>query len=100
MAQFVLVASGISSENFEKAIEAKIRSGGKISFIPQASQQHSVNTQSMSTTKVNPQQPNSPDLLHSVRFEWAQDGEEFGAEIVRVLAGHRHQHEQQHEPAA
>jgi hypothetical protein len=34
MAQFVLVASGISAEHFEKAMEVKIRSGGKVSFVP------------------------------------------------------------------
>jgi hypothetical protein len=100
MSQFVLVANGISSEDFEKAMEVKIRSGGKISFLPQQVQgQHGVTTQSMSSVKASPA---ALEVLNSVRFEWAHDGEEFGAEIVRVLAGHRHQHEehQRREPAA
>jgi hypothetical protein len=99
MAQFVLVASGISTVDFEKAMEVKIRSDGKISFLPQAVQsQHAVTTQGMSSVKTA--QQNSPEILNAVRFEWDQTGEEFGAELVRVLAGHRHHHEQQREPAA
>jgi hypothetical protein len=97
MSQFVLVANGISSEHFEKAMEIKIRSGVRVSFIPQPSQQLGVNTQSMSSVKANPA---APEILNSIRFEWDHAGEEFGAEIVRALAGHHQQHAQQHEPAA
>ena len=102
MAQFVLVASGITNENFEKAMEVKIRSAGAITFVPQQSNQHGVNAAGMSSVKVNPQQPTSADVLNMVRFEWNHDGEEFGAEIVRVLAGHHHNREEEHrhEPAA
>jgi hypothetical protein len=100
MSQFVLVAGGISNENFEKAMEVKIRSSGKITFVPQHGNQHGVTTTGMTSTKVNPQQPTGADVINMVRFEWNHDGEEFGAEIVRALAGHYHQREQQHEPAA
>jgi hypothetical protein len=102
MAQFVLVANGISSEDFEKAMAIKIRAGGKVSFVPQVVQgQHGVTTHGMSSAKVAPQNPNSQEeVLNVVRFEWDQSGEEFGAEIVRALAGHRHQQEHRHEPAA
>lgn len=97
MAQFVLVASGISSEHFEKAMEIKIRSREKVSFVPQAGQQHGVVTHGMLSVKTG-----NVELLNTVRFEWDQSGEEFGAEIVHALAGHQyqHQHEQRHEPAA
>lgn len=97
MAQFVLVASGISSENFEKAMEVKIHSDGKISFIPQQMANHGVGTQGMNSSRAN---QNAPELLNVVRFEWDHSGEEFGAELVRVLAGHRKHEEQRHEPAA
>jgi hypothetical protein len=97
MAQFVLVASGISSENFEKAMEVKIRSGGKVSFVPQTVNQNGAHTMGMSSAKPN---ANGSEVLNIVRFEWGHDGEEFGAELVRALAGHHHQHEQRHEPAA
>jgi len=95
MAHFVLVANGISSENFEKAMEVKILAAGRISFIPQPAQQHGVNTQSMSSARAN---PNAPEILNSVRFEWDHEGEELGAELARALAGHR-QHQKVHEPA-
>ena len=100
MSQFILVANGISNENFEKAMEEKIRSGGKVTFVPQHGNQHGVTTGGMSSTKQNPQTPNGPDVLNMVRFEWTHDGEEFGAEIARTLAGHDRHQEQQHEPAA
>ena len=99
MAQFILVANGVTNENFEKAMEVKIRSGAKITFVPQHSQQHGVTSSGMSSTKGGSQQATA-DLLNTIRFEWNRDGEEFGAELVRVLAGHRKEEETRHEPAA
>jgi len=50
----------------------------------------------MYSAKANP----SPkeELLNFVRFEWNQAGAEIGAEIVKVLAGHHRQQEEEHEP--
>jgi hypothetical protein len=39
------------------------------------------------------------ESLNSVRFEWSDEGAEFGSEIVLALAGRR-QEEKIHEPAA
>ena len=100
MSQFVLVASGISNENFEKAMEEKIRSGGKVMFVPQHTTQQGVTSVGMSSVKQTPNSLSSPDVLNMVRFEWNHDGEEFGAEIVWVLAGHRRHLEERREPAA
>ena len=99
MAQFVFVASGISNEHFEKAMEVKIKSVNAIRFVPQGHQAGGISSPGMSS--VRPQNgPAGPDLLQNVRFEWDQDGAEFGAEIVRVLAGRDRKQEQQHEPAS
>jgi hypothetical protein len=99
MAQFVFVASSISNEDFEMAMEAKTRSGSAVKFVPQGQTQISgVASPGMSAAK--PQNSTGVEVLHNVRFEWDQNGAEFGAEIVRVLAGHHHKQEQQHEPAA
>ena len=99
MAQFVFVASSISNEDFEMAMEAKTRSGSAVKFVPQGQTQISgVASPGMSAAK--PQNSTGVEVLHNVRFEWDQNGAEFGAEIVRVMAGHHHKQEQQHEPAA
>jgi hypothetical protein len=94
MAQFVLVANGITNVQFEKAMEIKIRSGNKVAFVPQGAQQgqgqsHGVGSGAMTSTK----QQNAEDLLTGVRFEWPELGAEFGADIVRALAGHHHPEE-------
>ena len=81
-------------------MEIKIRSDRKVSFVPQHGSQYGVTTTGMASVAPTPQNPNAPEVINTVRFEWNQDGEEFGAEIVRALAGHHRQHEKQHEPAA
>jgi len=98
MAQFVLVTSGVTHADFEKAMEIKNRAQEKVTFIPQNSNNHGVQTQGMYSAKANPNA--KEELLNLVRFEWNQAGAEFGAEIVKVLAGHHRQQEEQHEPAA
>ena len=99
MAQFILVANGVSNADFEKAFEVKLKAGGKINFLPQPVQQgQGSGVASTGLNSVKP--PNAPEVLNGVRFEWDQTGEEFGAEIVRALAGHRHHQEQRREPAA
>jgi hypothetical protein len=97
MAQFVFVAGGISSALFEKALEIKIESGVKVTFVPQAVNNHGVSSQSMSSAKQNPQ---AQEILHNVRFEWDESGAPLGAEIVRVLGGHHRHAEKQLETAA
>ena len=98
MAQFVLVASGVTHADFEKAMEIKIRAQQKVLFIPQNSDNQGVQSQGMYSAKPNPGA--KEELLNFVRFEWNQAGAEFGAEIVKVLAGHHRQEAEQHEPAA
>lgn len=98
MAQFVLVTSGVTDADFEKAMEIKIRAQEKVLFVPQNSDNHGVQSQSMYSAKANPSA--KAELLNFVRFEWNQAGAEFGAEIVRVLAGHNRQEAEHNEPAA
>ena len=98
MAQFVLVASGVTDADFEKAMEIKIRAQQKVLFVPQNSDNQGVQSQGMYSAKPNPGA--KQELLNFVRFEWNQAGAEFGAEIVKVLAGHHRQEAEQHEPAA
>ncbi len=88
MAQFVIVASGVSNVQFEKAMEIKIKAGNKVNFVPQGAQQGQtlgggVGSSPMASTK--PTQT-AQDQLNNVRFEWQESGAEFGAEIVRALA--------------
>ena len=96
MAQFVLVTSGVTHADFEKAMEIKIRAQDKVIFIPQNSNNHGVENQGMYSAKGSPSA--KEELLNLVRFEWDQAGAEFGAEIVKVLAGHHRQQEEEHEP--
>ena len=96
MAQFVLVTSGVTHADFEKAMEIKIRAQEKVIFIPQNSNNHGVQNQGMYSARANPSA--KEELLNLVRFEWNQAGAEFGAEIVKVLAGHHRQQEEEHEP--
>ena len=98
MAQFVLITSGVTDADFEKAMEIKIRAQDKVIFIPQNSNNHGVENQGMYSARANPSA--KEELLNFVRFEWNQAGAEFGAEIVRVLAGHQRQEAEQHERAA
>jgi len=89
MAQFVLVANGITNVQFEKAMEIKIQSGSKVSLVPQPTNNNGVQTQSMNSSKLK---PDAEELLSIVRFEWNEHGAEFGAKIVHALA-HHHQPE-------
>ena len=98
MAQFVLVASGVTDADFEKAMEIKIRAGQKVLFVPQNSDNQGVQSQGMYSARPNPGA--KQELLNFVRFEWNQDGAEFGSEIVKLLAGYHCQDAEQHEPAA
>jgi hypothetical protein len=98
MAQFVLITSGVTDADFEKAMEIKIRAQEKVLFVPQNSDHHGVQSLGMYSAKPNPSA--KEELLNLVRFEWNQAGAEFGAEIVRVLAGHQRQEAEQHERAA
>jgi hypothetical protein len=98
MAQFVLVTSGVTHADFEKAMEIKIRAQEKVLFIPQNANNHGVQSGSMYSVKPNPSA--REELLNLVRFEWNQTGAEFGAEIIKVLAGHHRHEAEQHEPAA
>ena len=98
MAQFVLITSGVTDADFEKAMEIKIRAQEKVLFVPQNSDHHGVQSLGMYSAKPNPSA--KEELLNFVRFEWNQAGAEFGAEIVRVLAGHQRQEAEQHERAA
>jgi hypothetical protein len=99
MPQFVLVANGVTSAQFEKALEVKIRSGSAVSFIPQAMLQQiptsqGVSSLGMATGQIRPIQSKPPEeVLNGVRFEWGENASEFGSEIVKMLA-------QKHEPAA
>src|ERR1700730_1420226 len=101
MAQFVLVGNGVTNEAFEKAMEIKIHSKDKVKFVPQGSpnNQGGISVSSPAMASVKPS-PNAQEHLNSVRFEWDQEGHEFGAEIVGALAGHHRRHEEQREPAA
>ena len=98
MAQFVLVASGVTDADFEKAMEIKILAREKVIFVPQNSNSHGVQNQGMYSAKASASA--KEELLNLVRFEWNQAGAEFGAEIVKVLAGHRRQQEEECVPAA
>jgi len=88
MAQFVLVANGASNVDFEKAMEVKIKSAGKVKFVPQAVGQGATGGHNVVTGSMN----SANEILSSVRFEWDQSGHQFGAEIVNALAGH-HPHD-------
>ncbi len=96
MAQFVLVASGVSTVDFEKAMEVKIKSHEKVRFVPQGvpGNQGNPSSPSMSSAKAG-----NAEVLNNIRFEWDHEGHTFGAEIVSVLAGH-HRHESLEMPAA
>ena len=98
MAQFVLITSGVTDADFEKAMEIKIRAQQKVVFVPQNSDNQGVQSQGMYSAKPNPGA--IQELLNLVRFEWNQDGAEFGAEIVKLLAGRRRQEEAEYVPAA
>ena len=98
MAQFALVTSGVTHADFEKAMEIKIRAQDKVLFIPQNANNHGVHSEGMYSAK--PNSSAKEELLNFVRFEWDQAGAEFGAEIVKVLAGRERHQAEQHEPAA
>ena len=83
MAQFIFVANGITIAQFEKAIGIQVEANGKVSFVPQANSQNNVNTNSMTSGKLK---SDAPETLQIVRFEWADSGSDFGAEIVKILA--------------
>jgi hypothetical protein len=101
MANFVFVASGVSNERFEKAMEVKIKAGDLVKFLPQGHPQNQggITSPGMTSSKLQTQ-PNGPDVLTNVRFEWDQAGAEFGAEIALVLAGKVAKQEQKNEAAA
>lgn len=85
MAQFVLVSSGITTAQLEKALEIKIRSGNLVSFVPQGASR-AVDTSVVTGPMQSYSSNNNQEMLNSVRFEWDLRGVEFGAEIIKALA--------------
>ena len=68
MAQFVLVTSGITHADFEKAMEIKIRTG-KGALHPQSSNNHGVQNQGMYSAKPNYQRKRGTAHLREIRVE-------------------------------
>ena len=54
MSHFVLVTSGVTHADFEKAMEIKNRAQEKVIFVPQNSNNHGIQTQGMYSAKANP----------------------------------------------
>ena len=86
MAQFVLVINGISTSQLEKVLEIKNKSEGKVDFVPQHSNEHGVQTTQMTSVKKD---QNSPEVVSSLRLEWADRGSQFGAQIVKLFGAEK-----------
>ena len=84
MAAFVYFVNDVLTTRLEKVLEVKIRSAGKVKFIPQGYPQpgeggtHGVANAPMQAS------PQNGSLSH-VRFEWDESGFAFGSEIVKAL---------------
>ena len=83
MAQFVLVMSGVTNEQFDRAFDIKNKAGDKVRFVPQQSHDHNVTTSGMSSGK---QAQNAKETIQLLRFEWDNSGAEFEAEIIKAVA--------------
>jgi hypothetical protein len=83
MSQFVLVASGVTPEQFQKAIELRVAAKDSIRHVPQGSNSNGVTTQAMTSAKPE----DKPETYRNVRFEWDDDGAIIATEIMKALAG-------------
>ena len=82
MAQFVLVANGVSGAQLQRAMEVVNKSGNKLNFVPQQTTQHGITSGSMSSHR----EANKPEEYSHARFEWQHDAADLGAEIIKALA--------------
>ena len=79
MAQFVLVANDVSNSDLEKALVIQTQAAPKVVFVPQQVDAFGVRSPGMASI-------GNTQLLNGVRFQWADDGAEFGAQIMKALA--------------
>ncbi len=90
MSHFILVSNGVTSAQFEKALEVQIKSKGAVTFTPQPMAQNSPINNGVSSNGMVSQKINTgkgvEDIQNGVRFEWDEGGAHFGSEIVRLLA--------------
>lgn len=85
MAQFILVASGINGQQLQKAMEVVNKSNGRLNFVPQQTNQHSVQSGGMSSHR-DQQSPNKLEEYNLARFEWNHEAAQLGSEIIQALA--------------
>ena len=83
MAHFILIANQITQKDFEKTLEIANKSGAKVEFVPQGGNRVGVNSSAMHSVELKDKEEPG---LSSVRFEWAEDGANFGAKIVTLFA--------------
>ena len=84
MAQFILVATGVSGSQFQKAMEVVNKSKGKLSLVPQQTANHGITSPGMSSTR--PNNPGTEETYQNIRFEWQHDAADLGAEVIQALA--------------
>lgn len=88
MATFVMVINQITSEQFEKMIAIQVKSGDKIKFVPQPTNNHAVTTQQFTSSVQNVNrsgQTVQEQVYANVRLEWTDDGAKFAREIFDVF---------------
>lgn len=83
MANFVFVADKVTAVQFQKALEIKNRAGEKVRFLPQGSSGDAVKSSGLRSEK---REEKDSELYSNVRFEWTEDGVEFGVQIVQLFA--------------
>jgi hypothetical protein len=95
MAQFVLVANGVSNVDFERALAIANNPASKVTFTPQPVQAPpatpGVSSPGLTSVPTQPQ-PGAAHVLNGVRFEWDSTSYVLGAQIVNALAGHDEAH--------
>ena len=90
MAQFTLVINEVSGEELEKIIGIQVKSGNKLTFVPQGLQGQQTGAVVLSPTMAkgtvnvgNP--PKSTIVYNNVRIEWNMDAAQFATELFALF---------------
>jgi hypothetical protein len=87
MAQFVMVLSGATSEEFEKIISIQVRSGDKLKFVPQAVAYQPNIPESVGSGALHSQAipGQSKQQYHNIRLEWDDSATKFAREVFDLF---------------
>jgi hypothetical protein len=85
VAQFILVITEATTDQYLKLVETVDRSNGTVKLRPEAVPQGTNNGHGVVTSSMSSSLPGGKIGFANIRVEWAESGAKHGAEIVKIF---------------